>query len=61
MRTRPRGLLIDWGGVLTQPPGNTVEAWANDEGIDYGHYQQLIASWLDPTPATRQPSPVHAL
>ncbi len=61
MRTRPRGLLIDWGGVLTQPPGNTVEAWANDEGIDYRHYQQLIASWLDPPPATRQPSPVHAL
>jgi epoxide hydrolase-like predicted phosphatase len=57
---RPRGLLIDWGGVLTQPPGNTVEAWANDEGIDYGHYQQLIASWLDPPPA-RQPSPVQAL
>jgi epoxide hydrolase-like predicted phosphatase len=57
---RPRGLLIDWGGVLTQPPGNTVEAWANDEGIDYGHYQQLIASWLDPPPA-RRPSPVQAL
>jgi epoxide hydrolase-like predicted phosphatase len=57
---RPRGLLIDWGGVLTQPPGNTVEAWANDEGIDYGHYQQLIASWLDRPPA-RQPSPVQAL
>jgi putative hydrolase of the HAD superfamily len=61
VRAGPRGLLIDWGGVLTQPPGNTVEAWANDEGIDYGQYQELIASWLDPTPATRQPSPVHAL
>jgi putative hydrolase of the HAD superfamily len=61
VKTRPRGLLIDWGGVLTQPPGNTVQAWANDEGIDYRHYQQLIASWLDPTLATRQPSPVHAL
>jgi epoxide hydrolase-like predicted phosphatase len=47
--------------VLTQPPGNTVATWAKDEGIDYGHYQQLIASWLYPTPATRQPSPVHAL
>jgi putative hydrolase of the HAD superfamily len=57
---RPRGLLIDWGGVLTQPPGNSVAAWANDEGIDYGHYQQLIASWLHSTPA-RQPSPVQAL
>jgi putative hydrolase of the HAD superfamily len=61
VRARPRGLLIDWGGVLTQPPGNTVEAWANDEGIDYGHYQQLIASWLDPTLSSRQPSPVQAL
>jgi putative hydrolase of the HAD superfamily len=61
VKTKPRGLLIDWGGVLTQPPGNTVEAWANDEGIDYRHYQQVIASWLHPTLATRQPSPVHAL
>jgi putative hydrolase of the HAD superfamily len=59
--TTPTGLLVDWGGVLTQPPGNTMETWASEEGIDYEHYQQLIASWLDPTSAMRQPSPVHAL
>jgi putative hydrolase of the HAD superfamily len=61
MRSPPNGLLIDWGGVLTQRPSATVEVWARAEGIDYEHYQQLIESWLDPIPATAPPSPVHAL
>jgi putative hydrolase of the HAD superfamily len=61
VRAKPRGLLVDWGGVLTQRPGATVEVWARAEGIDYEHYQQLIESWLDPAPATEPPSPVHAL
>jgi putative hydrolase of the HAD superfamily len=61
VRTTPRGLLVDWGGVLTQRPGVTVEVWARAEGIDFEHYQQLIDSWLDPVPATDAPSPVHAL
>jgi putative hydrolase of the HAD superfamily len=52
---------VDWGGVLTQRPGATVEVWARAEGIDYEHYQQLIESWLDPVPATEPASPVHAL
>ena len=33
MTTTPTGLLVDWGGVLTQPPGNTMETWASEEGI----------------------------
>jgi epoxide hydrolase-like predicted phosphatase len=61
VRTTPRGLLVDWGGVLTQRPGVTVEVWARAEGIDFEHYQQLIDAWLDPVPATDAPSPVHAL
>jgi epoxide hydrolase-like predicted phosphatase len=61
VRKTPSGLLVDWGGVLTQRPAATVEVWARAEGIDYAHYLQLIESWLDPVPATDIPSPVHAL
>jgi putative hydrolase of the HAD superfamily len=61
MRARPRGLLIDWGGVLTQLPDATVQVWARAEGIDYDHYQRLIDSWLEPLTETEPQSPVHAV
>jgi len=43
-----RGLLIDWGGVLTAPLEAAMRQWAADEGIDYGHYRSVLHRWSDP-------------
>lgn len=65
-RTRPgatlRGLLIDWGGVLTTVLPDAMSAWAGHDGVDYEHFRGLMRRWLgrgsDRVPET---NPIHAL
>jgi putative hydrolase of the HAD superfamily len=59
---RFRGLITDWGGVMTSPIADTVRAWLDYEGIDHDSYTAAIRPWLlaayDPA---KDGNPIHAL
>ena len=42
----PRALVVDWGGVLTEPLEPSLRAWAELDGIDLDIYRDVMASWL---------------
>ena len=39
-------VIIDWGGVLTQPIGDTVRDWIAADQIDWDSYMAVIGPWL---------------
>ncbi len=39
-------LVVDWGGVLTEPLDGALRAWANLDGVDYDHYVAVMREWL---------------
>ncbi|HEY4464534.1 MAG TPA: HAD family phosphatase [Streptosporangiaceae bacterium] len=58
----PRGVIIDWGGVLTNSIRDTVAAWAQAEGVDWKTYVAVMRPWVEEgyhPDATG--NPVHAL
>jgi epoxide hydrolase-like predicted phosphatase len=58
-----RGLVIDWGGVLTNSIRSTVTTWVEAEGIDWDSYVACMRPWLNEAyggPAVAS-NPVHAL
>ena len=42
----PRALVVDWGGVLTEPLEPSLRAWAELDGIDLDTYRDVMAGWL---------------
>ena len=60
--TEFRGVITDWGGVLTTPLLAMVQAWIRADGIDWNSYRAVMRTWVsdayDPN-AVR--NPVHAL
>ncbi|WP_328523585.1 HAD family hydrolase [Kribbella sp. NBC_00359] len=62
----PRGLLVDWGGVLTSGLEDALRRWAELDGFDFDSYLQAVLAWLPaatPESATAEAelNPVHAL
>src|ERR1039457_1994616 len=61
-RPKLRGVSIDWGGVMTNPILETVNAWIEAEGIDRASYTAVMRPWVsqayDPDGAG---NPIHAL
>ena len=58
-----RGLVIDWGGVLTNSIRSTVKTWVEAEGIDWDSYVACMRPWLNEAyggPGVAG-NPVHAL
>jgi putative hydrolase of the HAD superfamily len=57
-----RGLIIDWGGVMTSPIADAVRAWLDSEGIDHDSYAAVMRPWVlaayDPA---EDGNPIHAL
>ena len=43
---RFRGVITDWGGVMTNPIPHTVRAWLDTEGIDPHHYAAVMRPWV---------------
>ena len=41
-----RAVIFDWGGVLTQPIGDTVRDWIVADQIDWDTYVAVIGPWL---------------
>jgi putative hydrolase of the HAD superfamily len=57
-----RGLVVDWGGVLTHPLGDAMTRWAESDGIDRDGFRALMRDWLGPAAgAEAAGNPVHAL
>lgn len=57
-----RGLLIDWGGVLTTGLPDAMGAWAERDGVDFEHFQAVMREWLGTrSGGMAEGSPIHAL
>ncbi len=61
-----RGVVIDWGGVLTNPILDTVEAWLRRERISRESYLAIMRLWLPQAYRTgrgedHNDNPVHRL
>jgi putative hydrolase of the HAD superfamily len=41
-----RAVIMDWGGVLTQPIGDTVRDWIAADRIDWESYVAVVGPWL---------------
>lgn len=54
-----RGLIVDWGGVLTMPIHTAIGSWLKVTGVDREHYGAVLGRWVQPTPDMM--SPVHRL
>jgi epoxide hydrolase-like predicted phosphatase len=53
-----RGLLVDYGGVLTNPLSEFIGNWVRTEGIDPDRFAELMRRWLGPGAAR---NPIHDL
>jgi len=38
-------LVVDWGGVLTQPLAASTAAWAEADGVDPAHFGEALRGW----------------
>jgi putative hydrolase of the HAD superfamily len=50
-----RGVLFDYGGVLTTPTRVSIEAWTRREGIDPQSFSRVLKSWLSRSAPTGNP------
>jgi putative hydrolase of the HAD superfamily len=58
----PQGLIVDWGGVLTERLDLAVRAWAENEQIDFEHYRRAMRRWFSPEEQLEaEINPIHAL
>jgi len=61
-RNSVRGVIFDWGGVITGPIIDTVFAWLEAEGIDKDSYTAAMRPWVQRAyGAEQQDTPIHAL
>lgn len=57
-----QSLVVDWGGVLTQPVNHAVSAWMKSDGIDEQIFERVMGNWLGPAGQLEAHfNPVHAL
>ena len=56
-----RGVITDWGGVMTNPIVETVRAWLDVENVDYDDYAAVMRPWVVEAYATADGNPIHAL
>jgi FMN phosphatase YigB (HAD superfamily) len=57
-----RGLIVDWGGVLTGDMRSAVQSWARADGIDLEAYGAIMRDWFgEPVGVEARLNPIHAL
>jgi putative hydrolase of the HAD superfamily len=60
--TEFRGVITDWGGVLTTPILTTVQAWIQADDIDWDSYRAVMRTWVvEAYGPDGSRNPVHAL
>jgi putative hydrolase of the HAD superfamily len=57
-----RGLILDWGGVLTSDLQGAMDLWANKENIELAQFSHVMRDWLgEGAELESYVNPVHAL
>lgn len=57
-----KALIVDYGGVLTSPLQDTMQAWCEDDEIDLAAFRRVIGEWLGPSYGQEAATnPMHAL
>jgi putative hydrolase of the HAD superfamily len=57
-----RGIVTDWGGVMTTPILTTVRAWIEADGIEWESYLAVMRPWVSQAyDADGCPNPIHLL
>jgi putative hydrolase of the HAD superfamily len=57
-----RGVITDWGGVMSSPILTSVRAWIEADGIDWESYRAVMRPWvIDAYAVSGSPNPIHAL
>jgi putative hydrolase of the HAD superfamily len=57
-----RGVITDWGGVLSTPILTAVRAWIEADGIDWESYRTVMRPWVTQAyDVNGAENPVHAL
>jgi putative hydrolase of the HAD superfamily len=55
-------VITDWGGVMTNPIRDMVEAWLDDEDVDHEHYAAVMRPWvIGAYDRSGEVNPIHAL
>ena len=54
-------MIIDWGGVVTNPIMDTVDAWILAEQIDRDSYTTVMRAWVSAAYGDGADNPIHAL
>jgi putative hydrolase of the HAD superfamily len=57
-----RAVIVDWGGVMTNPLLDTVRAWIAADNIEYASYAATMRQWVsDAYQTDGAANPIHAL
>lgn len=57
-----RGVIVDWGGVMTNSIPDTMRAWIAADRIDADSYLAVMRTWVVAAYTdSSQPNPIHAL
>jgi putative hydrolase of the HAD superfamily len=57
-----RGVITDWGGVLTTPLKDAIALWIEADGIDAAGYRALMREWVQQAYAADGAlNPIHGL
>jgi putative hydrolase of the HAD superfamily len=57
-----RGLITDWGGVLTTPLKDAIVSWIEADGIDASGYRTVMREWVEQAyGADGAVNPIHGL
>jgi epoxide hydrolase-like predicted phosphatase len=60
--TELRGVITDWGGVMTSPIADSVNAWLSADGIDRDSYVTVMRQWVKQAYSDGEDrNPIHAL
>src|SRR4051794_13238007 len=60
--TALRALVVDYGGVLTNPLQETMQSWCEDDEIDVALFRRVMREWLGTSYGDEAATnPVHAL
>ena len=56
-----RGLITDWGGVLTSPLADAIGTWLDADGIDVDGYRTVMRAWVSEAYNGDGRNPIHGL
>jgi epoxide hydrolase-like predicted phosphatase len=53
--TSLRGLVVDWGGVLTASLDEAMRSWVATDGISFAHFEDALRAWTRGDDRTPEP------